>query len=104
MVIDQTLAFIGGIDLAFGRWDTHCHRLGDHGRPPALNPDREEEEEEEEEEEVDAGRAPMQKWIGKDYYNTFVKDFIDLDSPLDGEWSAMTELGICRNIIHVHSI
>ncbi|CAG0903670.1 unnamed protein product [Darwinula stevensoni] len=26
VVIDQTLAFIGGIDLCFGRWDDHRHR------------------------------------------------------------------------------
>ena len=34
VVIDQTLAFIGGIDLCFGRYDDSCHSLADHGRPP----------------------------------------------------------------------
>ena len=34
VVIDQTLAFVGGIDLAFGRYDNHCHPLTDIGRPP----------------------------------------------------------------------
>ena len=34
VVIDQTLAFVGGIDLCFGRYDDSCHRLADHGRPP----------------------------------------------------------------------
>uniref|UniRef100_A0A8C4QK67 Phospholipase n=1 Tax=Eptatretus burgeri TaxID=7764 RepID=A0A8C4QK67_EPTBU len=31
VVIDQTLAFLGGIDLAYGRWDDHQHRLTDVG-------------------------------------------------------------------------
>ena len=25
VVVDRRIAFIGGIDLAFGRWDTHNH-------------------------------------------------------------------------------
>lgn len=29
MVIDYELAFIGGIDLCFGRWDAHQHPLAD---------------------------------------------------------------------------
>lgn len=29
--IDQTYAFIGGIDLCYGRWDDHKHRLTDLG-------------------------------------------------------------------------
>ncbi|KAG5673566.1 hypothetical protein PVAND_003604 [Polypedilum vanderplanki] len=31
VVIDQTYAFVGGIDLAYGRWDDHKHRLTDMG-------------------------------------------------------------------------
>ena len=31
VVIDQTLAFVGGIDLCFGRWDNACHKLHDQG-------------------------------------------------------------------------
>ena len=27
VVVDQTIAFLGGIDLCFGRWDDHHHRL-----------------------------------------------------------------------------
>jgi len=26
VVIDQRLAFLGGIDLCYGRWDTRAHR------------------------------------------------------------------------------
>lgn len=31
VVIDQTYAFVGGIDLCYGRWDDHHHRLTDLG-------------------------------------------------------------------------
>lgn len=31
VAIDQTVAFVGGIDLAFGRWDTNQYRLTDLG-------------------------------------------------------------------------
>lgn len=26
VVVDQTYAFVGGIDLCYGRWDDHSHR------------------------------------------------------------------------------
>ncbi|KAK2904932.1 hypothetical protein Q8A67_006731 [Cirrhinus molitorella] len=45
VVIDQSLAFLGGIDLAYGRWDDSQHRLTDVGsvrrspqHSPALSP------------------------------------------------------------------
>lgn len=31
VAIDQTVAFVGGIDLAFGRWDDRQYRLTDLG-------------------------------------------------------------------------
>lgn len=31
VAIDQTVAFVGGIDLAFGRWDDSEYRLTDLG-------------------------------------------------------------------------
>ena len=31
VVIDQWTAFVSGIDMCFGRWDTHSHRLVDLG-------------------------------------------------------------------------
>ena len=37
IIIDQTLAFVGGIDLAFGRWDNECHEISDH--LPSPSPD-----------------------------------------------------------------
>ncbi|CAO3630936.1 unnamed protein product [Mucor hiemalis] len=29
VVVDNHIAFLGGIDLCYGRWDTHAHRLAD---------------------------------------------------------------------------
>ena len=37
VVIDQTLAFVGGIDLCYGRWDTHEHPLNDDYPPPPVS-------------------------------------------------------------------
>ncbi|XP_075214567.1 phospholipase D [Lycorma delicatula] len=41
VVIDQNIAFLGGIDLCYGRWDDHNHRLTDLGsikhRESAIN-------------------------------------------------------------------
>ncbi len=31
VAIDQTVAFVGGLDLAFGRWDDSQYRLTDLG-------------------------------------------------------------------------
>ncbi|XP_023246744.1 phospholipase D2-like [Copidosoma floridanum] len=31
VVVDQSIAFLGGIDLCYGRWDNHEHRLTDIG-------------------------------------------------------------------------
>lgn len=31
IIIDQSVAFVGGIDLAYGRWDDNEHRLTDVG-------------------------------------------------------------------------
>ena len=30
VVIDRKIAFLGGLDLCFGRWDTPEHRLNDN--------------------------------------------------------------------------
>ena len=34
VVIDQTLAFVGGIDLAYGCWDNTAHFLTDQEQAP----------------------------------------------------------------------
>uniref|UniRef100_A0A671Q4Z3 phospholipase D n=1 Tax=Sinocyclocheilus anshuiensis TaxID=1608454 RepID=A0A671Q4Z3_9TELE len=65
VVIDQSLAFLGGIDLAYGRWDDSQHPLTDVGsvrrspqHSPALSPN-------------------------KDYCNFILKDWVKLNKPFD---------------------
>lgn len=64
VVIDRSLAFVGGIDLCFGRWDTHAHNLTDNyvTHPRAL----------ERNEEGTAKR--YSQWVGMDYDNTVHAD------------------------------
>ncbi|XP_077591614.1 phospholipase D1-like [Stigmatopora nigra] len=39
VVVDQSVAFVGGIDLAYGRWDDREHRLTDVGSVTYSRPD-----------------------------------------------------------------
>ena len=32
----------------------------------------------------DSSDVAYQKWVGKDYYNPFIKDFIELNKPYQG--------------------
>lgn len=34
VVVDQKIAFVGGIDLCYGRWDDHLHAIAD--LPPEM--------------------------------------------------------------------
>ncbi|KAI9492089.1 hypothetical protein BDB00DRAFT_731172, partial [Zychaea mexicana] len=65
-VVDNLVAFIGGIDLCFGRWDTYQHVVVDDG-DPSLAPDN---------------KHP-QIWPGKDYSNPRILDFHTLDKPFE---------------------
>lgn len=38
VVIDQRIAFLGGLDLCFGRWDDADHRLTDLGSVQTVTP------------------------------------------------------------------
>ncbi|KDR82694.1 hypothetical protein GALMADRAFT_238185 [Galerina marginata CBS 339.88] len=58
-VIDQTIAFMGGLDLCFGRWDTPQHVLTD--------------------DTADTDRSEI--WPGKDYSNPRLSDFYNLNKP-----------------------
>ncbi|RPD77444.1 phospholipase D [Lentinus tigrinus ALCF2SS1-7] len=60
-VIDQAIAFMGGLDHCFGRWDTPQHVLVDDPDP---GPD-----------------GPEYIWPGKDYSNPRVLDFHALSKP-----------------------
>ncbi|KAK3808693.1 MAG: hypothetical protein J3Q66DRAFT_392165 [Benniella sp.] len=58
IVVDNVIAFVGGLDLCFGRWDTAEHTLVD-------TPD----------DKLEA------RWPGQDYSNPRIKDFVDLSKP-----------------------
>ncbi|ELU04927.1 hypothetical protein CAPTEDRAFT_168015 [Capitella teleta] len=80
VVIDQRIAFLGGIDLCYGRWDTRLHRLTDLGSDEGIV-----------ETDVDSGQTQdegdqglvgeIKLWMGKDYVNFIFKDFVELDKP-----------------------
>ncbi|KAF1917609.1 hypothetical protein BDU57DRAFT_513956 [Ampelomyces quisqualis] len=70
-VIDHTVAFCGGVDLCFGRWDTPQHVVVDDkltGFELDDNP-------------KDADHCQL--WPGKDYSNPRVQDFYALDKPYE---------------------
>uniref|UniRef100_A0A8C4ESG7 Phospholipase n=1 Tax=Dicentrarchus labrax TaxID=13489 RepID=A0A8C4ESG7_DICLA len=93
IVIDQSVAFVGGIDLAYGRWDDREHRLTDVGsvtlsqldqgnlyRDGLGGPAQAERSGEDEEDQL-LGNTRF--WHGKDYCNFVHKDWIQLDKPFD---------------------
>ncbi|KAG8926053.1 Phospholipase D1 [Tulasnella sp. 418] len=61
-VVDETIAFMGGLDACFGRWDTPQHVLIDDGDPIGEE-------------------GSEQIWRGKDYSNARVMDFHTLSKP-----------------------
>jgi phospholipase D1/2 len=73
-IIDHTIAFLGGIDLCYGRFDTPDHVLTDDSN---VNFETVESEPRTATEEF----AKFQVFPGKDYSNPRVKDFIELDKP-----------------------
>jgi len=66
IAVDRKIAFVGGIDLCFGRWDTHSHELTDnYPVHPCVTGD---------DDDCDPSKVKDMKysrWIGKDYGNTF---------------------------------
>lgn len=70
-IVDHTLAFVGGIDLCFGRWDTPQHVVTDDKLTGFENTDSPKDSDH------------CQLWPGKDYSNPRVQDFFDLDKPYE---------------------
>lgn len=70
-VVDHTVAFVGGVDLCFGRWDTPQHTLIDD-KPTGFEPS---------EEPKDADHCQL--WPGKDYSNPRIQDFYALNKPYE---------------------
>jgi phospholipase D1/2 len=59
VIVDRSIAFVGGIDLCYGRWDTRQHNLMDNYPTHAT---------------VNGSENSSHihaRWIGKDYRNTF---------------------------------
>uniref|UniRef100_A0AAY5EUB5 Phospholipase n=1 Tax=Electrophorus electricus TaxID=8005 RepID=A0AAY5EUB5_ELEEL len=84
VVIDQSVAFVGGIDLAYGRWDDHEHRLTDVGSVTrTLNASAEVSTPKLLQADVIGLMGNTRFWHGKDYCNFVHKDWIQLDKPFD---------------------
>ncbi|KAK0644509.1 hypothetical protein B0T16DRAFT_197818 [Cercophora newfieldiana] len=71
VIVDHDIAFVGGIDLCFGRWDCPQHPVADDkptGFEPRDNP-------------KDAEHCQL--FPGKDYSNPRVQDFFRLNEPYE---------------------
>ncbi|KAF2817255.1 phospholipase D [Mytilinidion resinicola] len=71
LVVDHAIAFCGGIDLCFGRWDTPQHAVVDDKLTGFELSDA----------PKDADHCQL--WPGKDYSNPRVQDFYGLDKPYE---------------------
>lgn len=70
-IVDNMIAFCGGVDLCFGRWDTPQHTLVDDKMTGFELTDM----------PKDADHCQL--WPGKDYSNPRVQDFYALDKPYE---------------------
>ncbi|XP_028653976.2 phospholipase D2 isoform X1 [Erpetoichthys calabaricus] len=94
VVIDQSVAFLGGIDLAYGRWDNHHYELTDIGNKTSneqtiKDPVAELNSESVPNKQLDSTidlhclRDNNKLWLGKDYCNFIAKDWVQLDKPFE---------------------
>ncbi|XP_067573019.1 phospholipase D2 isoform X2 [Pseudorca crassidens] len=82
LVVDQVVAFLGGLDLAYGRWDDLHYRLTDlrdssesaAPQPPTSCSDPPAT--------PDLSHNQL-FWLGKDYSNLITKDWVQLDRPFE---------------------
>ncbi|KAF6096186.1 phospholipase D2 [Phyllostomus discolor] len=82
LVVDQVVAFMGGLDLAYGRWDDMHYRLTDLGdsaesaapEPPTPCSDSP---------AIPDHPHSQFFWLGKDYSNLNTKDWVQLDRPFE---------------------
>lgn len=74
-IVDYTIAFLGGIDLCYGRYDTPDHVLVDDSGIDFSSLDSETYSHKE--------YTNFEVFPGKDYSNTRVKDFSALDKPYE---------------------
>ncbi|GAB7358799.1 hypothetical protein MBLNU230_g4023t2 [Neophaeotheca triangularis] len=72
VIVDNMMAFVGGVDLCFGRWDEPCHTLTDD-KLTGFELDQ----------DVPRDSEHCQNWPGKDYSNPRVQDFYALDRPYE---------------------
>lgn len=72
VVIDNAMAFVGGVDLCYGRWDDPSHSLTDD-KLTGFELDW----------AGDRNGHNCQMWPGKDYSNPRVQDFYALDRPYE---------------------
>jgi phospholipase D1/2 len=72
VVVDNMMAFVGGVDLCFGRWDDPCHALTDD-KLTGFELDH----------QGPRDAEHCQVWPGKDYSNPRVQDFYALNKPYE---------------------
>ncbi|KAM3927273.1 phospholipase D2 isoform 1-T3 [Leptodactylus fuscus] len=79
VAIDQSVVFLGGLDLAYGRWDDHDYRLCDMGsqQKQQKNGTSAADHLTEDPDMV------CHTWMGKDYSNLILKDWVQLDKPFE---------------------
>ena len=54
-------------------------------------------------EETDSsGEEVHQKWVGKDFYNPFIRDFVELNEPSNGTYQSSIQIGISVSCMLQH--